>query len=616
MIRIAVVVLFLLFVWGCEGRRQALPHAGPNSAYAAERADSLTSTRRMWAGPAVQLLVSVTPDGKQIVFSDPASMNIAVRDVATDAVQLVTHANDGASYGAFPRVSPDGRRVAFEWWDNASRSFRLMVAPLDGSRDTVLLASSLEIQPEDWSPDGSAILALRTNADRTRQIVLVPLDGTAIRVMKTFDWRAPRRMFFSPDGRYIAYDFPADDKTGQRDVFVLDLNAGRETALVRNPADDYLLGWAPDNQYVLFMSDRTGTPGAWKVSVAGGRAAGDAQMERPEMWRTLPVGFTTDGSYWYGVLTSNRDVFVTSLDASGKPTGTPLSAMHRALGAAEFPTWSRDGQNLAYVVHSPPPLDALAVGLPSARVVIAVRSAATGEVRELPLPIALEYPRPQWAADGSALIVLARENGRSGFYRVDAQTGQTALLFRALGAVTEFQVNPDGRSLTYKSSRASASDGELRTIVVRNLESGTERELYGRSPKAGAFWSLAVSPDGATVAFAQGKDIVLLPTDSGPARTLPNIQASQPGSIAWSADGRWLYVATPLPDDPKSGTPSHEIVRVAIADGHSQAMGVAGDGLVRLSLDPRGRWMAHVSGRSHGEIWKMERTPSGPARAK
>jgi hypothetical protein len=95
--------------------------------------------------------------------------------------------------------------------------------------------------------------------------------------------------------------------------------------------------------------------------------------------------------------------------------------------------------------------------LPSARVVIAVRSAATGEVRELPLPIALEYPRPQWAADGSALIVLARENGRSGFYRVDAQTGQTALLFRALGAVTEFQVNPDGRSLTYKSSRASAS---------------------------------------------------------------------------------------------------------------------------------------------------------------
>ena len=174
MLRITVFVLFLLLVWGCEGRRQALPHAGPSSAYAAERADSLTSTRRVWAGPEVQLLVSVTPDGKQIVFSDPASMNIAVRDVVTGAVRQVTHAKDGgASYGAFPRVSPDGKRAAFEWWDNASRSFRLMVAPLDGSGETVVLVSPLEIQPEDWSPDGSAVLALRTNDDRTRQIVLV-----------------------------------------------------------------------------------------------------------------------------------------------------------------------------------------------------------------------------------------------------------------------------------------------------------------------------------------------------------------------------------------------------------------------------------------------------------
>jgi Tol biopolymer transport system component len=186
-------------------------------------------------------------------------------------------------------------------------------------------------------------------------------------------------------------------------------------------------------------------------------------------------------------------------------------------------------------------------------------------------------------------------------------------MFRPTGAVTEFQVSPDGRALTYKLTRASAGEGEMRAIVVRDLERGTERDLYTRPPSAGAFWSLAISPDGATVAFAQGKDILLMPTDSGPARTLPNIQASQPGSIAWSADGRWLYVATPLAGDSGSGAPTHEIVRAAIADGHAERMGVSGDGLVRLSLDPRGRWMAHVSGRSHGEIWKLERTPTGPA---
>jgi Tol biopolymer transport system component len=366
-----------------------------------------------------------------------------------------------------------------------------------------------------------------------------------------------------------------------------------------------------NNEYVLFMSDRTGTPGAWKVSVREGRSSGEARLERPDLWRALPVGFARDGSFWYGVLTTQRDVYVTSLDASGKPTGTPLSALHRALGSAEFPVSSRDGQSLAYVVQSPPPLDGLAVGLPSARTMIAIRSAATGEVRQLAVPISLEYPRPQWVADGSALIILARENGRTGFYRMDVQSGNTVLMFRPTGAVTEFQVNPDGRTITYKGSRASSTGVETRTILVRDLESGTERELYSRQPQtAGAFWSLALSPNGATIAFAQGKDILLLPTDSGQARTLPNIQASQPGSIAWSADSRSLYVATPLPGDPGPGTPTHEIVRVAVSDGRVEKMGITGDGLVRLSLDQRGRWMAYVSGRSHGEIWKMEQTPS------
>jgi len=612
MLRITVFVLFLLLVWGCEGRRQSLPLPGPSSAYAAEGTDSLSlTTRRVWSGPEVQLLVSVTPDGQRIVFSDPTTSNLAVRELATGAVRLVTHASDGgASYALFPRVSPDGKSVAFQWWDNATRKFRLEIAPLDGPGSKVILDSPLEFQPEDWSPDGNAILALRTTEDRTRQIVLVPIDGSALEVVKTLDWRAPRRMVFSPDGRYIAYDFPVDDQTGRRDLFVLDLRAKRETALVRNPADDYLLGWAPDNEYVLFMSDRTGTPGAWKIAVAEGRPRGEARLEQPDLWRALPVGFTRDGSYWYGVLSSNRDVYVTSLDASGKPTGTPLSAMHRALGSAEFPAWSRDGQYLAYVVQTPPALDALAVGLPSARTMIGIRSAATGEVRELPLPVALEYPRSQWAASGSALITLARENGRIGFYRTDAQSGRTTLLFRPSGFVTEFQLSPDGRSIVYKGARASADGAQMRTIVMRDLENGAERELYGRSPASGAFWGLAVSPDGATLAFAQGTDILLLPTDGGPPRTLANIQASQPGSISWSADGRYLYIAAPLAGAAPPAAPTHEIVRVDVARGHAEPMGIAGEGLTRLSLDPKGHWMAYVSGRPHGEIWKMERAPS------
>jgi Tol biopolymer transport system component len=316
------------------------------------------------------------------------------------------------------------------------------------------------------------------------------------------------------------------------------------------------------------------------------------------------------------VLTSNRDVYVSSLDASGKPTGKPSAVMHQALGSAEFPVWSRDGQYLAYIVQTPPALDAQAVALPGSRTAIGIRVAATGIVRELPLPVSLEYPRPQWAADGGALIMLVREKGRGSFYRVDIQTGTPALLFRPSGFVTEFQMNPDGKSITYKEARASADGAATRAIVARDLVSGTERQLYSRAPGDGAFWGLSISPDGATLAFAQGKDIVVLPTAGGPPRTLSNIAVSQPGGISWSGDGRSLYVAAALSGEPGPGEPTDEIMRVSIADGRAEKLNVAGEGLTRLSVDRGGRWMAYVAGRPRGEIWKMERIPVGRAAAR
>jgi hypothetical protein len=54
MFRIPTRALLLLTISSCEGREQALSHAGPNAVYAAERTDSLpVTTRRIWSGPGV-----------------------------------------------------------------------------------------------------------------------------------------------------------------------------------------------------------------------------------------------------------------------------------------------------------------------------------------------------------------------------------------------------------------------------------------------------------------------------------------------------------------------------------------------------------------------------------
>ncbi|MBK5290113.1 MAG: PD40 domain-containing protein [Acidobacteriia bacterium] len=81
-------------------------------------------------------------------------------------------------------------------------------------------------------------------------------------------------MGFSPDGRYIAYDFPPKEDAPERDIFVLAADGSRETLLIQHPADDRLLGWTADGTHILFSSDRTGTPSAWLIKVSADRPNG------------------------------------------------------------------------------------------------------------------------------------------------------------------------------------------------------------------------------------------------------------------------------------------------------------------------------------------------------
>ena len=71
-------------------------------------------------------------------------------------------------------------------------------------------------------------------------------------------------MFFSPDGRDLAYDLPASDTSHQRDVFVLAVDASREIPVVVHSSNDVVMGWSPDGRQLLFASDRrSGAMGLW-----------------------------------------------------------------------------------------------------------------------------------------------------------------------------------------------------------------------------------------------------------------------------------------------------------------------------------------------------------------
>lgn len=60
-------------------------------------------------------------------------------------------------------------------------------------------------------------------------------------------------MAFSPDGRYLAYDLAAGEKTSQWDIYVLAVDGSREVPAEVHPADDTLPGWTPDGSRLLFV---------------------------------------------------------------------------------------------------------------------------------------------------------------------------------------------------------------------------------------------------------------------------------------------------------------------------------------------------------------------------
>jgi len=163
---------------------------------------------------------------------------------------------------------------------------------------------------------------MTTYRGKPRRIVLISVSDGAIRVVKNVGATAPEWLELSPDGRWIAYDALQGGETGNHDIFLLSADGSREIPLVKHPADDCLLGWAPGGDWIVFSSDRTGSGDAYIVPVEDGKARGEALLVKRDFGRVssptgiVPMGFAQDGTFYYAVRSSLEDVYV-AVEASG-----------------------------------------------------------------------------------------------------------------------------------------------------------------------------------------------------------------------------------------------------------------------------------------------------------
>jgi Tol biopolymer transport system component len=191
----------------------------------------------------------LSPDGKRVAFRTPApNCDIWIHDLARGSTTRLTL--EGDNHGVV--WSPDGRRIAFGRAQGMDSE--LLTQATDGSGNVVRLAPAEGRAPipSSFSPDGSSLLVRTHNKGTSNDIDLLATGNTPRfkpLITTPFD---EGQAVFSPDGRLIAY---VSNESGRYEVYVQTYPAvdGREQVSTDGGIEPV---WSRDGKELFFRRGR------------------------------------------------------------------------------------------------------------------------------------------------------------------------------------------------------------------------------------------------------------------------------------------------------------------------------------------------------------------------
>jgi eukaryotic-like serine/threonine-protein kinase len=239
--------------------------------------------------------------------------------------RLISDTPPGAS-DSWPRVSPDGRRVAFA---RIGDGFDLRVVDIAGGASHTL-ARGAELKGLTWTTDGQSLLYEVEGTDAKNIWQISASGGRPLRPPFVTQADA-EEIALSPDGRKLAYSRGSDDWNVWR-VFT-DGRPSAELAPSTRIDDDGI--WSPDGTKFAFSSDRSGQAEIWVASAAGTNARRVTNLNG----RCGSPAWSPDGKWLAFDYSGSTAVRVAIVPVDGGPARVlPDSTV------GLVPSWSRDGK--------------------------------------------------------------------------------------------------------------------------------------------------------------------------------------------------------------------------------------------------------------------------------
>lgn len=368
----------------------------------------------LWAIKVV-IEVQVSPDGTTAAYV--VQRQDEKQNRTTSAIHLVNlktgedrQFTNGETIDNTPRYSPDGKRIAFVSRRHEDKP-QIYIVPVAGGEARRLTSSKDGAHTPVWSPDSSR-LCFSSDVETGSQTVgrekdwfeaHQDTDGDVPRMRRQtamfarFDGRGyldkrphlfvvevdapeaePRQLTdgdqddlgpaWSPDGRSIVFlSSRREDAEHKRtnDLWLLDVETGRQHALTNGGFMAQLPAWSPDGRSIAFYAREDETPSGyqdtqvWTVEAAGGeprnvsgsfgKSAIGIMLSDTGSPVDLPPSWSPDGNDIYFVAIDRGDRAVFAISPDGK-NGRRVTADHGMIGSAQV---TSDGSTMVCAGSNP-----------------------------------------------------------------------------------------------------------------------------------------------------------------------------------------------------------------------------------------------------------------------